>query len=40
MKPEQREEPTTVYIDTRFPWERGEVVDEDGMGELEAGEAG
>ena len=40
MKPEQHEEPTTFVIDTRFPWERGEVVDEDGPGELEAGEAG
>ena len=29
-----------VNIDTRLPWERGEVVDEDEPGELEAGEAG
>ena len=39
MKPEQHEEPTTFVIDTRFPWERGEVVDAEPAGELEAGEA-
>ena len=38
MRPEQHEEPTTFVIDTRFPWERGEVVDEDSAGALEAGE--
>ena len=32
--------PPTFVIDTRFPWERGEVVDEEPAGELEAGEAG
>ena len=30
----------TYYVNTRLPWERGEVVDEEPAGELEAGEAG
>ena len=40
MKPEQHEEPTTFVIDTALPPEVFEMVDEDGPGELEAGEAG
>jgi len=40
MRPDQHEAPTTFVIDTRLPWQRGEVVDEDESGELEAGEAG
>ena len=40
VRPEQHESPTTFVIDTRLPWERGEVVDEDAAGALEAGEEG
>ena len=30
----------TTYVNTRLPWERGEVVDEEPAGELEADAAG
>ena len=42
MRPEQHEEPTTFVINTALPPEvlRRQRIDEDGPGELEAGEAG
>ena len=42
MRPEQHEAPMVVHVNTALPPEvlRGEVVDEYGPGELEAGEAG
>ena len=39
MKPEQHTVAPTFNIETRLPWERDEVVDEDGPDELAAGEA-